>query len=128
MSSPIWKPFTIQGLSPDPLKVESGSGLYLTLSDGRRIKDLISSWWVNVHGHAHPAIAKAIYDQAQKLEHVIFADYTHDPAEKLAQKLIDVTSGHFAKVFFSDNGSTAVEVALKIAKQHWRNRGMLEKL
>lgn len=124
MSSPIWKPFTIQGLSPDPLKVESGSGLYLTLADERKIKDLISSWWVNVHGHAHPAIAKAIYDQAQKLEHVIFADYTHDPAEKLAKKLISVTSEHFGKVFFSDNGSTAVEVALKIAKQHWRNKGI----
>jgi len=124
MSSPIWKPFTIQDLSPEPLKVESGSGLYLTLADGRKIKDLISSWWVNVHGHGHPAIAKAIYDQAQKLEHVIFADYTHDPAEKLASKLIELTSGHFEKVFFSDNGSTSVEVALKIAKQHWRNKGI----
>lgn len=124
MNSSIWKPFTIQGLSPEPLKVESGSGLYLTLADGRKIKDLISSWWVNVHGHGHPAIAKAIYDQAQKLEHVIFADYTHDPAEKLAEKLIELTSAHFGKVFFSDNGSTAVEVALKIAKQYWRNKGI----
>jgi adenosylmethionine-8-amino-7-oxononanoate aminotransferase len=124
MSSPIWKPFTIQGLSPEPLKVESGSGLYLKLDDGRKIKDLISSWWVNVHGHTHPAIAKAIYDQAQQLEHVIFADYTHDPAEKLASKLISTANGHFGKVFFSDNGSTAVEVALKIAKQHWRNKGI----
>lgn len=124
MRSPIWKPFTIQGLSPEPLKVESGSGLYLTLADGRKIKDLISSWWVNVHGHGHPAIAKAIFEQAQKLEHVIFADYTHDPAENLAAKLIESTSGYFGKVFFSDNGSTAVEVALKIAKQHWRNQGI----
>ncbi len=124
MSSFIWKPFTIQGTSPEPLKVESGSGLYLTLADGRKIKDLISSWWVNVHGHAHPAIANAIYEQATKLEHVIFADYTHDPAEKLASKLIGSTSGLFGKVFFSDNGSTAVEVALKIAKQHWRNKGI----
>lgn len=124
MNSPIWKPFTIQGISPEPLKVASGSGLYLTLSDGRKIKDMISSWWVNVHGHGHPVVAKAIYEQAQKLEHVIFADYTHDPAEKLAAKLIEATSGHFGKVFFSDNGSTAVEVALKIAKQYWRNQGI----
>ncbi len=127
MNAPIWKPFTIHGLSPDPIKVDSGSGLYLTLSDGRKIKDLISSWWVNVHGHGHPEIAKAIYDQATKLDHVIFADYTHDPAEKLASKLVEITSGHFSKVFFSDNGSTAVEVALKMAKQYWRNKGIFSR-
>lgn len=124
MSSFIWKPFTIHGVSPDPIKVLSGSGLHLNLADGRTIKDLISSWWVNVHGHAHPIVAKAIYDQALTLEHVIFADYTHDPAEQLSTRLVNLTDGHFGKVFFSDNGSTSVEVALKLAKQYWLNRGI----
>lgn len=126
-SSNIWKPFTISGVSPDPLSVKSGKGLYLELEDGRRIKDMISSWWVNLHGHAHPDIAKAIADQALILEHVIFADFTHDPAEKLAENLIRVSNRSFDKVFFSDNGSTAVEVALKMALQYWVNHGEPER-
>lgn len=123
MKSLIWKPFTIQGVSPEPHKVISGNGLNLTLDDDRKIKDMISSWWVNLHGHSHHYMAKAIYEQAQKLEHVIFADYTHDPAEKLAIKLNEITNDLFGKVFFSDNGSTAVEVALKISRQYWINQG-----
>jgi adenosylmethionine---8-amino-7-oxononanoate aminotransferase len=123
MKSLIWKPFTIQGVSPEPHNVISGNGLYLKLQDGRKIKDMISSWWVNLHGHSHPYIARAIYEQAQKLEHVIFADYTHDPAEKLANKLHELSNGLFGKVFFSDNGSTTVEVALKISRQYWINQG-----
>ena len=122
-ASNIWKPFTISGVNPDPLFVKSGNGIYLELEDGRLIKDMISSWWVNLHGHTHPAIAKAIADQAQQLEHVIFADFTHEPAEKLAENLLRVSDKVFDKVFFSDNGSTAVEVALKIALQYRVNQG-----
>lgn len=120
----IWKPFTIAGSGNQPVKIVSGKGLYLRTEDERSLMDLVSSWWVNLHGHAHPHIAKAIADQARSLEHVIFADFTHDPAEKLADRLIASSRNEFAKVFFSDNGSTAVEVALKIALQYWTNVGI----
>lgn len=86
MHKNIWQPFTILKGSPEPQKVKSGKGAYLTLEDGRELLDCISSWWVNLHGHSHPDIAKAVYEQAQKLEHVIFAGFTHDPAEQLAEK------------------------------------------
>lgn len=122
MKSPIWHPFTQMKTSPEPLKVLSGKGIWLELEDGRQIMDLISSWWVNIHGHSRPEIAKAIYDQAQTLEHVIFAGFTHDPAEQIAARLIPHLPESVNRVFFSDNGSTAVEVALKMAWQYWRNR------
>jgi len=123
MHKNIWQPFTILKSSPDPLKVESGDGAYLNLADGRRVLDCISSWWVNLHGHGHPHIAKAIYEQAQKLEHVIFAGFTHDPAEQLAEKITSKLPKNLNRVFYSDNGSTAVEVALKVAYQYWQNIG-----
>lgn len=119
----IWYPFTIQKGAIDPLKVKSGKGLWLQLEDGRAIADCISSWWVNIHGHAHPEIAEAIYEQARELEHVIFANFTHDPAEKVAEELAKLLPGSLNRIFFSDNGSTAVEVALKIAVQYWKNLG-----
>ncbi len=119
----IWHPFTIQKNAPEPLKVNSGDGLWLELEDGKRIADCISSWWVNIHGHAHPVIADAIEEQAKKLEHVIFANFTHDPAEQIAEIVTDMLPGKLNKVFFSDNGSTAVEVAIKTAVQYWKNRG-----
>src|SRR5207237_4287810 len=102
---------------------ERGSGVYLHLEDGRRIIDCISSWWVNLHGHANAVIAKAIYEQASLLEHVIFAGFTHDPAEQLATRLLNHLPEGLNHVFFSDNGSTAVEVALKMACQFWHNQG-----
>ena len=120
----IWKPFTILKGAQEPVKVIEGEGIWLTLEDGRRIIDCISSWWVNLHGHSHPKIAEAIYQQAQKLEHVIFANFSHEPAEKLASGLAERLPGKLNRVFFSDNGSTAVEVALKIAWQYWKNRNM----
>ena len=94
----------------------------LELEDGRQIVDCISSWWVNIHGHSHPAIADALYQQAQQLEHVIFAGFTHEPAEQLARKLLHHLPPSLTRVFFSDNGSTAVEAALKMAYQYWYNR------
>jgi adenosylmethionine-8-amino-7-oxononanoate aminotransferase len=119
----IWYPFTILKNAPEPIKVVKGEGLWLELEDGRRIMDAISSWWVNIHGHAHPDIADAIYRQARQLEHVIFANFTHNPAEKVAELVTDALPGSLNRVFFSDDGSTAVEVAMKMAYQYWKNLG-----
>jgi adenosylmethionine-8-amino-7-oxononanoate aminotransferase len=122
-TAPIWHPFTQMKTALPPLKVKSGDGVFLELEDGRRIIDCISSWWVNLHGHANPVIAKAIYEQAQKLEQVIFAGFTHEPAEELARRLVSHLPAPLTKIFYSDNGSTAVEVALKMAYQFWHNQG-----
>lgn len=122
-SSPIWHPFTQMKTAPQPLKVRKGKGIWLELEDGRRIVDCISSWWVTIHGHSHPVLANALFQQAQELEHVIFAGFTHEPAEQLARKLLAHLPKSLTRVFFSDNGSTAVEVALKMAYQYWYNQG-----
>jgi adenosylmethionine-8-amino-7-oxononanoate aminotransferase len=119
----IWHPFTALEGAPEPLFISSAEGIYLNTDDGKKIIDGISSWWVNLHGHSHPIIAKAIADQSQKLEHVIFAGFTHQPAIELAENLLRILPNHFSKVFFSDNGSTSVEVAIKLAIQFWRNQG-----
>ncbi len=119
----IWHPFTQQQIAALPIPITRGDGAYLIDQEGKRYLDLISSWWVNLHGHAHPAIAEAIYEQALQLEHVIFAGFTHAPAVNLAEELLQILPNHFKKVFYSDNGSTAVEVALKMAYQYWRNLG-----
>jgi adenosylmethionine---8-amino-7-oxononanoate aminotransferase len=122
-NSPIWRPFTQMKTTPPPLHVVKGQGIWLELEDGRRIMDCISSWWVTIHGHAHPVLAEALYQQAQQLEHVIFAGFTHDPAEQLVHQLLPLVPSGLTRVFFSDNGSTAVEVALKMAYQYWINQG-----
>lgn len=125
--SPVWHPFTPFEGMPATLHIEKGEGAYLISSDGRRIFDAISSWWVNLHGHGNPQIAKAISNQAWQLEQVIFAGFTHSPAERLAQSLIELFPGQaFSKVFYSDNGSTAVEVALKMCFQYWHNQGKVK--
>ncbi|MGE5325170.1 MAG: adenosylmethionine--8-amino-7-oxononanoate transaminase, partial [Actinomycetota bacterium] len=102
-------------------------GTYLYTEDGTRIIDAISSWWVNLHGHCHPHIADAIAGQVQKLEHVLLAGFSHEPAERLAEKLRRVVPSALTRIFYSDDGSTAVEVALKLAVQYWANRGRGEK-
>ncbi len=129
MNSPlrIWHPFTNSLLDPAPLQVEKAEGVYLYTKGGRKILDAISSWWVNLHGHAHPRIAAAIAAQAKKLEHVILAGFTHDTAEELAARLRKWVAPELTHLFFSDDGSTAVEVALKIAVQHFSNQGRAEK-
>lgn len=119
----IWHPITQHKMTPPPLPIVRGEGAYLIGEKGERYLDLISSWWVNIHGHAHPDIAKAIYEQAKTLEHVIFAGVTHEPAVLLAEELLTILPKSFSKIFYSDNGSTAVEVALKMAYQFWRNQG-----
>src|ERR1700719_1540420 len=115
----VWHPFTQEALDPAPIAIERGEGVYLYTADGRKILDAISSWWVNLHGHANPAIAAAIAEQARQLEHVVFAGFTHRPAEELAERLRLVLPDPLRHIFFSDDGSTAVEVALKMALQFW---------
>lgn len=119
----IWHPFTPLLGSPDVLPLKKAKGVWLETTDGRRIIDAISSWWVNLHGHSHPHIAQAIAKQAAELEHVIFAGFTHEPAVKLAENLLSILPGNMSDIFYSDNGSTAVEVAMKMAFQYWHNRG-----
>src|SRR5499433_4271980 len=121
MPSPlrIWHPFTNSALDPPPIEIARAEGVWLHARAGRRILDAVSSWWVNLHGHAHPRIAAAIAEQARKLEHVILAGFTQDAAEELAARLGKWVPRDLTHMFFSDDGSTAVEVALKLAVQHF---------
>jgi adenosylmethionine-8-amino-7-oxononanoate aminotransferase len=123
MTSPVWHPFTQHGLDePIPL-ITRAEGAALYTADGRRIIDAISSWWVTTHGHCHPRIMAAISEQAGKLDQIIFAGHTHEQAETLARGLLEIMPPGLSHVFFSDSGSTSVEVALKMALGYWRNRG-----
>ena len=129
MSSPlkIWHPFTNSALDPAPIEIERAEGVWLYAKDGRKIIDAVSSWWVNLHGHGNPRIAEAIAKQAHKMEHVILAGFTHEPAEELAARLGKWVAPSLTHLFFSDDGSTAVEVALKLAVQHFSNIGRSDK-
>jgi len=119
----IWHPFTSQKNTPKPIGIVKGEGIYLIDEEDNRYIDAISSWWVTLHGHAHPYIAHKLYEQAKQLEQVIFAGFTHLPAVLLAERLLPLLPGAFSKVFYSDNGSTAAEVAIKMALQYWWNLG-----
>ena len=118
----LWHPYTQMKTAPLPVPIARGQGVYLYTPDGQRILDGISSWWVNIHGHSHPYLNKALSDQATQLEQVMFAGFTHQPAAVLAERLIGVLPTGLRRIFYSDNGSTAVEVALKMALQFWRNQ------
>ena len=117
----IWHPFTQQKNRLAPIPIVKGAASLLFAQDGSSYIDAISSWWVNLHGHAHPYIAEKIYRQALQLEQVIFAGFTHEPAVRLAERLLSILPGNFTRIFYSDNGSTATEVALKMAIQYWWN-------
>lgn len=121
--SPVWHPFTQHGLQDPITNVERASGALLHTADGRTIIDGISSWWVTTHGHCHPRITAAIASQAAQLDQIIFAGHTHEPAERVAKQLREIMPRELTHVFFSDSGSTSVEVALKMALGFWRNRG-----
>lgn len=123
----IWHPFTQKALDPPPVRITKAEGVYLYADDGRRLIDGISSWWVNLHGHGHPAIVAAVAEQAAKVDHVLLAGFTHDAVEELREALGKVLPPDLSHVFFSDDGSTAVEAALKIAVQYWQNVGRPEK-
>jgi len=119
----IWRPYTQMKGAREPLRVASARRAVLRLADGREIIDAISSWWVITHGHRTPEIMEAIAEQTRSLDHVIFAEFTHAPAEALVELLVPLLPEGLDKVFFSDNGSTAVEVALKMALQACKQRG-----
>ncbi len=122
-SAVIWHPYTqMQNASP-AIPIVRGEGIYLIAEDGKRYLDAVSSWWVNIHGHAHPYIAQEVEKQLKTLEHVIFAGFTHSGAVELAERLLNILPSEQNKVFYSDNGSTAVEVALKMCFQYWSNQG-----
>ena len=122
-SASIWHPYPQMKTAPPPLPIVRAEGVYLYTEDGRRLLDGISSWWVNIHGHAHPELNAALAAQAAQLEHVLFAGATHEPAVALAEQLISILPARLTRIFYSDNGSTAVEVALKMAWQYWQNSG-----
>jgi adenosylmethionine-8-amino-7-oxononanoate aminotransferase len=121
--SPIWHPFTQHALQPEMIPISGARGAWLKTRDGGLILDAISSWWVVTHGHCHPRIIGAIEEQVRRLDQVIFAGFTHAPAEMLARGLVEIAPSGLAHVFFSDSGSTSVEVALKMALGYWRNIG-----
>ncbi len=123
----LWHPYTQHGIDPEPLPVAAARGAILTLEDGRELIDGISSWWTCLHGHAHPKIVQAMAAQAAELDHVIFAGATHRPAVELGERLVELAPEGLARVFYSDNGSTAVEVALKMTYQACVHRGEPER-
>lgn len=123
MRSPVWHPFHQHGLGEEIPRVTHARGAALFTADGRRVIDAISSWWVTTHGHCHPRIMAAIREQSERLDQLIFAGWTHEPAEDLARELVRIMPRPLDHVFFSDSGSTSVEVALKMALGYYANRG-----
>jgi len=119
----IWHPYTQMKTALPPVPIVRGEGVCLFDENGKKYIDAVSSWWVNIHGHAHPYIAQKVSEQLKKLEHVIFAGFTHEGAVELAERLLPILPGNQQKVFYSDNGSTAVEVAIKMCLQYWHNKG-----
>lgn len=117
----IWHPFTKRSNDPPPVEIASAHGAWLETRDGRKLIDGISSWWVTLHGHSHPEIAKAVAEQAARLDHVLLAGFTHEAVEELTAGLGKYLPAGLRRIFYSDDGSTAVEVALKLAVQYWQN-------
>ena len=123
----LWHPYTQHGVEREPLAVARARGAWLELEDGRKLIDAISSWWSCLHGHSEPALVEALLRQARTLDHVLFAGATHEPAVRLAEELLAVAPAGLTRVFFSDDGSTAVEVALKMVAQRWVHAGEPER-
>jgi len=118
----IWHPYTQMQTAKPPVPIVRGEGACLYDEDGKKYIDGVSSWWVNIHGHSHPYIAKKVAEQLTKLEHVIFAGFTHPTAVELAERLLAILPNNQQKAFYSDNGSTAIEVAIKMCLQYWNNQ------
>ncbi|MCX7165786.1 MAG: adenosylmethionine--8-amino-7-oxononanoate transaminase [Rhodocyclales bacterium] len=123
----IWLPYSQMATTPTPLPVVATQGVRIRLADGRELIDGISSWWTACHGYNHPHIRAAVERQLATLPHVMFAGLVHEPALRLAQRLAALLPGDLERVFFTESGSVAVEVALKMAIQYWRNKGRAEK-
>lgn len=126
----VWHPFTQMKdyAAHDHLLIEKAEGIYLYGADGNRYYDTTSSWWVNIHGHSHPRIKAAIARQLEQTDHVMFSGLTHQPGIELAEKLVEITPDGLNRVFYSDNGSTAVEVAIKMSFQYWQQVGRKDKV
>src|ERR1700751_3146672 len=118
----IWLPYKQMKPAPEPLLAASPQGSRITLDDGRVLIDGIASWWTACHGYNHPHIAAAVARQLAEMPHVMFAGPAHEPAARLATRLGALLPGDLEHVFFSESGSVAVEIALKIARQYWCNR------
>ncbi|MGD9398965.1 MAG: aminotransferase class III-fold pyridoxal phosphate-dependent enzyme, partial [Methyloceanibacter sp.] len=119
----VWHPYTQHGIEVEPQVIARAQGASLFDASGREILDMISSWWTCTHGHSHPKINAAIARQAETLDHVMFAGFTHAPAADLAETLARLLPGDLNRVFYTDDGSTAIEAAIKIAYKSWVNRG-----
>jgi len=119
----LWHPYTQHKTAALPIAITKGEGALLWDENNKEYIDAIASWWVNPYGHSNKFIADAIYKQLTTLEHVLFGGFTHEPAIILAEKLLDILPSNQKKVFFSDNGSTSVEVAIKVALQYFYNKG-----
>jgi len=119
----IWHPYTQMQTALPPIPIVRGEGTCLFDEDGKKYIDAVSSWWVTIHGHAHPYIAQKVAEQLTHLEQVIFAGFTHPGAVELAERLLQILPFNQKKVFYSDNGSTAIEVAIKMCLQYWHNKG-----
>lgn len=118
----VWHPFTHQLTANLPINIIRGEGVYFFDDKGNKYIDAISSWWVNLHGHCNPYVSKKVSEQLFQLEHSMFSDFTHEPAVTLAERLLKHLPKNQSKIFYSDNGSTAVEVALKMTLQYWHNQ------
>jgi len=123
----VWHPFTHLKYAEAPIHIVKGEGAYFYDADGNKLLDAISSWWVNLHGHCHPYISQKVTEQLNTLEHAIFSGFTHTPAVNLAERLLGHLPKNQSKIFYSDNGSTSVEVALKMVLQYWHNQGLGKK-
>ena len=123
----IWHPYTQHATAKTPLPIVKGKGALLFDEDGNEYIDGVASWWTNTLGHSHPYIAEKVYEQMLNLEHLIFAGFTHKPAVDLAERLMKHLPDNQAKVFFSDNGSTAVEIGVKMAIQYFHNKDISRK-
>ena len=119
----LWHPYTQHKTAAAPIAITKGEGALLWDENGKEYIDAIASWWVNPFGHSNKFIADAIYKQLTTLEHVLFGGFTHEPAIQVAEKLIEILPKNQKKIFFSDNGSTSVEVAIKVALQYFYNKG-----
>ena len=118
-----WHPYTQMQTAGEPIAITKGDGAWVQAEDGSRYLDAISSWWVNLHGHNHPYIMKAICEQVNALDHVIFSGFTHLPAVELSEQLLEILPNEHKKIFYSDNGSTSIEVGMKMAIQYHSNTG-----
>lgn len=119
----LWHPYTSMTTPSPQYLVERAEGMHIYLADGRELIDGTASWWSVIHGYNHPKINDAIQQQMQQFSHVMFGGLTHKPAIELAQKLIKISPKELKRVFFSDSGSVAVEVAMKMAIQYWNTQG-----